>query len=50
MTASADALAAAPSREPSRHSTTTRIVIYGLQIVFAIPKPEVCQTPAIATQ
>jgi glucose/mannose transport system permease protein len=36
MTLAADALTAAPSREPTRHSTTTRIVIYGLLIVFAI--------------
>ncbi len=36
MTAAADALAAAPSREPARHSTTTRVVIYGLLILFAI--------------
>ena len=32
----ADALAAAPSREPARHSMTTRVVIYGLLILFAI--------------
>ena len=36
MTIAADALAAAPTREPARHSTTTRAVIYGLLIVFAI--------------
>ena len=32
----ADTLAGAPSREPARHSNVTRIVIYGLLIVFAI--------------
>jgi glucose/mannose transport system permease protein len=32
----ADALLAAPSREPARHSNVTRVVIYGLLIVFAI--------------
>ena len=32
----AAALAAAPSREPARHSNVTRIVIYGLLIVFAV--------------
>ena len=33
----ADLLASAPSREPrSRHSTTTRVVIYGLLAVFAV--------------
>ena len=32
----ADLLAAAPRREPARHSLTTRIVIYGLLLVFAI--------------
>jgi glucose/mannose transport system permease protein len=32
----ADALLAAPSREPARHSNVTRLVIYGLLIVFAI--------------
>jgi glucose/mannose transport system permease protein len=32
----ADLLSAAPSREPARHSMVTRIVIYGLLIVFAI--------------
>ena len=32
----ADALIAAPSREPARHSMTTRVVIYGLLIVFAL--------------
>ena len=26
----------APSREPGRHSNATRVVIYGLLIVFAI--------------
>src|SRR4029077_8457347 len=31
----ADANLAAPSREPTRHSLTTRIVIYGLLILFA---------------
>src|SRR6202044_425146 len=36
MTAAADALAAAPSREPARHSMTTRVVIYGALILFAI--------------
>ena len=34
--AAADVLSAAPSREPARHSMTTRIIIYGLLIVFAI--------------
>jgi glucose/mannose transport system permease protein len=32
----ADALLPAPSREPGRHSNVTRVVIYGLLIVFAI--------------
>lgn len=32
---SADLITAPPSREPARHSMTTRIVIYGLLIVFA---------------
>jgi glucose/mannose transport system permease protein len=32
----ADALLAAPSREPGRQSNVTRVVIYGLLIVFAI--------------
>jgi glucose/mannose transport system permease protein len=32
----ADSLLAAPSREPARHSNVTRLVIYGLLIVFAI--------------
>src|SRR3984885_9982016 len=32
----ADALLAAPSREPARHSNVTRVVIYSLLIVFAI--------------
>ena len=32
----ADALLTAPSREPARHSNVTRVVIYGLLIVFAI--------------
>ena len=32
----ADALNGAPSREPARHSNVTRIVIYGLLIVFAV--------------
>ncbi len=36
MTAAADALAAAPSREPARHSMTTRVVIYGALFLFAI--------------
>ena len=31
----ADVILAAPSREPSRHSLTTRIVIYGLLVFFA---------------
>jgi glucose/mannose transport system permease protein len=31
----ADLVTAAPSREPARHSLTTRIVIYGLLLVFA---------------
>ncbi|HZZ60927.1 MAG TPA: carbohydrate ABC transporter permease [Roseiarcus sp.] len=35
MTA-ADVLSAAPAREPTRHSTTTRIVIYGLLVLFAV--------------
>jgi choline dehydrogenase-like flavoprotein len=35
MTA-ADALLAAPPREPARHSNATRVVIYSLLIVFAI--------------
>jgi glucose/mannose transport system permease protein len=33
---SADLLTAAPAREPARHSLTTRIVIYGLLIIFAL--------------
>jgi glucose/mannose transport system permease protein len=32
----ADALAGAPARDPARHSTTTRVVVYGLLIFFAI--------------
>jgi len=36
MTVAADALMAAPARKPTRHSMTTRVVIYGLLIVFAI--------------
>ena len=32
----ADALTAAPSREPARHSATTRVVIYGLLFFFAV--------------
>ena len=36
MTAAADALAAPPSREPARHSMTTRVVIYGALVLFAI--------------
>ena len=32
----ADVLSAAPQREPARHSNVTRVVIYGLLIVFAI--------------
>ena len=36
MTAAADTLAAAPSREPARHSMTTRVVIYGALVLFAI--------------
>jgi glucose/mannose transport system permease protein len=36
MAAAADALANAPSREPARHSLTTRVVIYTLLVVFAI--------------
>ncbi len=32
----ADALSAASSREPARHTNVTRVVIYGLLIVFAI--------------
>jgi glucose/mannose transport system permease protein len=32
----ADAFLAVPSREPARHSNVTRVVIYGLLIVFAI--------------
>jgi glucose/mannose transport system permease protein len=31
----ADLITAGPSREPTRHSTTTRVVIYGLLLVFA---------------
>jgi glucose/mannose transport system permease protein len=31
-----DALSVAPSREPARHSTTTRVVIYGLLALFAV--------------
>jgi len=36
MTVAADALMAAPARKPTRHSMTTRVVIYGLLVVFAI--------------
>lgn len=36
MTVAADALMAAPPRKLTRHSMTTRAVIYGLLIVFAI--------------
>jgi glucose/mannose transport system permease protein len=32
----ADLVTAAPSREPARHSLTTRFVIYGLLILFAL--------------
>jgi len=32
----ADLVVAGPSREPTRHSLTTRIVIYGLLILFAL--------------
>ena len=32
----ADALAVTPSREPARHSMTTRVLIYGLLVLFAI--------------
>ncbi len=32
----ADVLTLAPAREPTRHSTTTRVVIYGLLVVFAV--------------
>ena len=32
----ADLVVSGPSREPTRHSLTTRIVIYGLLIVFAL--------------
>jgi len=32
----ADALAAAPVREPARHSARTRVVIYGLLLFFAV--------------
>ena len=32
----ADLITAGPSREPARHSTTTRVVIYGLLLVFAL--------------
>jgi glucose/mannose transport system permease protein len=35
MTA-ADVLIAAPSREPTRHSTITRVVVYGLLALFAV--------------
>lgn len=31
----ADLVTSAPSREPARHSLTTRIVIYGLLVIFA---------------
>jgi glucose/mannose transport system permease protein len=31
----ADLITSAPSREPARHSLTTRIVIYGLLVIFA---------------
>ncbi len=31
----ADLITAGPSREPARHSATTRVVIYGLLLVFA---------------
>ena len=31
----ADRILAAPTREPSRHSTMTRVVIYGLLLIFA---------------
>ena len=31
-----DALSVAPAREPARHSTTTRVVIYGLLTLFAV--------------
>ena len=31
----ADLITAAPGREPTRHSMTTRVVIYGLLIIFA---------------
>jgi glucose/mannose transport system permease protein len=31
----ADLITSAPSREPTRHSLTTRIVIYGLLLIFA---------------
>src|ERR1700679_380842 len=41
----ADLITAAPSREPTRHSTTTRVVIYALLFIFAaiylIPLDEV---------
>ena len=36
MTAAADVLATTPSREPARHSMTTRVVIYGVLVLFAI--------------
>ena len=32
----ADVLSSAPSREPARHSTITRVVIYGLLALFAV--------------
>ena len=32
----ADLITSAPSREPARHSLTTRIVIYGLLALFAL--------------
>jgi glucose/mannose transport system permease protein len=31
----ADLITSAPAREPTRHSLTTRIVIYGLLLIFA---------------
>ena len=35
----ADLITSAPSREPARHSLTTRIVIYGLLALFASHPP-----------
>ena len=32
----ADLVVSPPGREPARHSTTTRVVIYGLLVIFAL--------------